>query len=250
MTRFGDAAGRLAGLAGALLGWQPAEFWEATPAELAAVIEALGGERPAAAGADDLTRLKEMFPMDEEIDSLLIAVRADTGGFDRDVAAMKASLGDGLGGGADAAGRSIESALGRAVRTGKLGFDDLKSVALKALDEIAGAALKSGLGAAAGGGGLAGLAGSLLSGVLGLPGRATGGPVAPGAAYLVGERGPELFVPTASGRVAPIAAGPGGRDVRVAIAINAPAGTEPQALARSSRQVARAISRALDAAEG
>ena len=31
----------LAILAGALLGWRPDEFWRATPAELAAVIEAL-----------------------------------------------------------------------------------------------------------------------------------------------------------------------------------------------------------------
>ena len=32
---FADAAGRLAGLAGVLLGWPPAMFWAATPAELA-----------------------------------------------------------------------------------------------------------------------------------------------------------------------------------------------------------------------
>ena len=188
--------------------------------------------------------------MDEEIDRLLIAVRADTSGFDRDVAAMKGSLADGLGGGADRAGRSIESALARAVRTGKLGFDDLKSVALKALNEIAGAAIKGGVGAALGGsgGGIAGIASTLLSAALGLPGRATGGPVSPGAAYLVGERGPELFVPTASGSVAPMRGGGAARDVRVAIAINAPAGGEPRALERSSRQVARAVARALDAA--
>ena len=33
---FGDAALRLAGLAGLLFGWRPEEFWQATPAELAA----------------------------------------------------------------------------------------------------------------------------------------------------------------------------------------------------------------------
>ena len=52
--------------------------------------------------------------------------------------------------------------------------------------------------------------------VFGLPGRATGGPVSPGRGYLVGERGPELFVPTSAGRVE--AGMPGRpRDVRVSI---------------------------------
>lgn len=64
MSAFADGAARLAGLAGALLGWRPDEFWRATPAELAAVLEALvgrTGEGPAATGSD-LSRLKEMFP--------------------------------------------------------------------------------------------------------------------------------------------------------------------------------------------
>jgi len=58
---FSDGAARLAGLAGLLLGWRPDEFWNATPAELAAVLAA--GEADAApASADDLARLKEMYP--------------------------------------------------------------------------------------------------------------------------------------------------------------------------------------------
>jgi hypothetical protein len=36
-----------------------------------------------------------------------------------------------------------------------------------------------------------------------LPGRAAGGPVTGGAPYIVGERGPELFVPQASGSIVP-----------------------------------------------
>ena len=190
--------------------------------------------------------------MDEEMNGLLIGVRADTGGFARDVAAMRASLADGLGGGADKAGRSIETALARAAARGKLGFDDLKSVALKALDDIAAGALKGGIASLFGGsgGGLAGVASTLLGTAFGLPGRATGGPVSPGAAYVVGERGPELFVPTSSGRIAAAGQAGAGRDVRVAISVNASAGDAPAALARSSRQVARAVARALDAAGG
>jgi hypothetical protein len=59
---FSEGAARLAGLAGALLGWRPDEFWNATPAELAAVIVVLAGDDSTAADAGDLARLKEMFP--------------------------------------------------------------------------------------------------------------------------------------------------------------------------------------------
>ncbi|WP_066650237.1 MULTISPECIES: tail tape measure protein [Sphingomonas] len=181
--------------------------------------------------------------MDEEIDRLVVSVRADTSGFARDVAAMRGQLYGPLQGAADAAGRGIENALVRATRSGKLGFDDLRKVALSVLADIAASAIRSGIDAILGGGrsgsgdgGLLGAIGSLF----GAPGRATGGPVAPGRAYVVGERGPELFVPTSSGRVETRGSG-GGRDVRIAINIAAPAGTEPQALARSSRQIARAV---------
>lgn len=59
---FSDSAGRLAGIAGAWLGWRPEEFWNATPAELAAVLDAMSGGRAPVADSDDLARLKEMFP--------------------------------------------------------------------------------------------------------------------------------------------------------------------------------------------
>ncbi len=59
---FSDAAGRLAGMAGALLGWRPDEFWRATPAELAAVLAALAGGGAAPVTGDELARLKERFP--------------------------------------------------------------------------------------------------------------------------------------------------------------------------------------------
>lgn len=182
--------------------------------------------------------------MDDEIEAMVVKVRADTSGFARDVAEMRATLEGPLVAGAERAGRLIESALTRAIMTGKFGFDDLKRIALSAMAEIAAAALRSGFGAAGGGGASGGL-GSLLSGLigplLGLPGRATGGGVAPGRAYMVGERGPEVFVPTASGRIETgIAAVP--RDVRVTIHVNAPAGSgSPEALTRSSRQIARAV---------
>ncbi len=183
--------------------------------------------------------------MDEEIERLVINVRANTQGFARDVREMREAIDGPLQAGADRAGEAIERALLRGVRSGKLGFEDLKRVALQVLGEIAAEAVRGGIGATLGPGWLGGMLNGALSGFLGLPGRATGGPVAPGRAYVVGERGPELFVPTASGRVE--AAGParGGRDVRVAITIHAPGGSAPDAMRQSSRQVARAVRAAL-----
>ena len=66
-----------------------------------------------------------------------------------------------------------------------------------------------------------------------------------GRAYVVGERGPELFVPTAAGRVEP-AGFAGAREVRVTIQVQAGAGEAPAALQRSGRQVARAVRAALE----
>lgn len=61
---FSESAGRLAGLAGAVLGWSPDAFWRATPAELACVLRACAGDEGSAAGAADLARLRGMYPDD------------------------------------------------------------------------------------------------------------------------------------------------------------------------------------------
>src|SRR5437762_2436806 len=169
--------------------------------------------------------------MDEEIERLVVSVRADTAGFARDVASMRGELEGPLVSGAGRAGRMIDNALARAITTGKLGFDDLKKVALSAMSEIAQASLR-GLFSSAGGGGLGsglinGLSG-LVASLFGAPGRATGGPVSAGRPFMVGERGPELFVPSSSGRIEHI--GGGGRDVRVGITIQSPMPSDPQVL--------------------
>ena len=191
--------------------------------------------------------------MDEDIETLVVRVRADTQALGRDVETMRAGIEGPLASGAERAGRRIEQGLLRAVRTGKLGFEDLRRMALSVLDEIAAGALRSAVGsiggsiggsAGGGAGGLVGLGTAVLTSALGLPGRATGGPVAPGRAYMVGERGPEMFVPTSSGQV--VAQGGGARDVRVSIAINGRGqDSEPRMLARSARQVARAVKGAI-----
>lgn len=180
--------------------------------------------------------------MDGEIDSLMVEVRASTEGFASDMEAMRRQFDGTLVDGFAKAGNVLERSLLGAIRSGSLGFEDLKRTALGALDQIATSALKSGVSQL---GGLLGGAGGLLGSVLGLPGRATGGNVAPGSAYLVGERGPELFIPTSAGRI-DNGSGGSGRDVRVSINLNAPAGSSsPETLRRSSRQLASAVRRAL-----
>lgn len=190
--------------------------------------------------------------MDEEIERLVVSVRADTRAFASDVAAMRAELDGPFASGLERAGRVLENSLIGAIQRGKFGFEDLRRVALSVLSEIATAALRGGIASIFGGGGqsrggglLASL-GSILGSALGAPGRATGGPVSPGRAYRVGENGPELFVPTSSGRIDTGGGMSRSSDLRLTINVSDNGrGSAPDALRRSSRQVARAVRAAL-----
>lgn len=193
--------------------------------------------------------------MGDEIDEMVVAVRADTGAFRRDIAAMRAELGGPLVAGAEDAGRAIERALTRAIVSGKMGFEDLKRLALSVMADIARAAISNGISAATGGGSGGSGSGNLLSlgtsiamALFGAPGRATGGPVSAGRAYRVGERGPELFVPTASGRIEATGAG-GVRNIAITVNVRGDAGSEPQRLVQTGRQLARAVRRAVASGE-
>ncbi|HEX8555969.1 MAG TPA: phage tail assembly chaperone [Sphingomonas sp.] len=61
---FSNQAGRLAGMAGAVIGWSPDLFWSATPAELATVVAALTGVGDTATppDADTIARMQEADP--------------------------------------------------------------------------------------------------------------------------------------------------------------------------------------------
>lgn len=183
----------------------------------------------------------------DDVDDVVLRVRADARGLEADVAEMRAAIEGPLKDGAERAGQAIESALLRAVRTGKFGFEDLKRVAASVMAEIARSAIAAAMpgGGGGGGNGLIGLVTTLAGTLLGAPGRATGGPVAPGRAYMVGERGPEVFVPTAAGRIENGAAGAGGRDIRITVNVGGTLGSDPQRMAASGRQIARAVRRAV-----
>lgn len=190
--------------------------------------------------------------MADELDTLMIDVRANTSGFSADVAQMRGSFDSILVEGFGRAGDTLERGLLGAIRRGSLGFEDLRRIAMNVIGDIAAQAVQAGIGSLGGAtglgqsGGIGGLLSGLVGSIFGLPGRATGGPVAPGRGYLVGERGPELFVPTSAGRVE--ASGSGGKrqDVNVSIRLVSPQGSsQPDSLRRSGRQVAQAVRRAL-----
>lgn len=84
--------------------------------------------------------------------------------------------------------------------------------------------------------------GGLLSGLSGfVPGLAAGGPVSAGSPYIVGETGPELFVPTGSGtimsnnRLAGLAGGGG----TVNVTVNMPAGSNGDDVVRALQDYVR-----------
>jgi hypothetical protein len=182
--------------------------------------------------------------LNDPVDELVVQVRADTGGFMAGVADMQRTLDGPFAGGLERAGLGLSRSLGRALSDGKLGFDELRVIALRALGEIGQGALRMDLGSLFGGGAARPLAG-FLGGLFGLPGRATGGPVAAGRPYLVGERGPEVFVPTAAGRVE--ANGGGGRaPIQLTVNVAAPREASAQAMRQTGAQVARAVARTLD----
>lgn len=138
---------------------------------------------------------------------------------------------------AEQAARTIDEAFAKA------GTGLVRSLAHAAADgkvslaELAGAVLDALSGGSGGGGlvkALAGAVGSAFSGA-----RADGGPVAAGGAYLVGERGPELFRPATGGAVESLGTGGG-----VNVTINVQGG-DAAGLARSDAQLAQALARAV-----
>src|SRR5579871_2539442 len=131
--------------------------------------------------------------MTDQVDSLLINVRASTQGFAQDVSAMRSTFDGTLVDGFTKGGTALETSLTSAIKKGSSGFDDLQKVAVSALNTIASQSMRSLFGSSSPTGAASSAVGGLLGSLLGLPGRATGGPVSPGSAYLVGERGPEVF---------------------------------------------------------
>jgi hypothetical protein len=76
--------------------------------------------------------------------------------------------------------------------------------------------------------------------------RANGGPVGAGQSYIVGERGPELFVPSRSGSIVPNDRLGGGDNVSVVVNVDAK-GTSVQGNDQEGNQLGRVLSAAIKA---
>lgn len=59
---FGEKAADLAGLAGAILGWRPNDFWNATPRELETALMAGAAKPDEIMGRAEMDRLAKLFP--------------------------------------------------------------------------------------------------------------------------------------------------------------------------------------------
>lgn len=59
---FADAAKRLGAQCVLHLRWRPDDFWNATPAELSCILDAVQEHNDAPAGAADTQRLRALFP--------------------------------------------------------------------------------------------------------------------------------------------------------------------------------------------
>lgn len=143
---------------------------------------------------------------------------------------------------------SLERAFDQFTKTGKFSFSDMVKSMLADMEKLA---FRAALMPIFGGGtaNSGGLLGSLLGNAFG-GFRAEGGPVGSGSPYIVGEKGPELFVPRSAGTIVPNNAmsgggGGGARDVNFTINLEGANGDET--IARIASQAARqAVSAAVE----
>src|SRR5690606_31279507 len=122
------------------------------------------------------------------------------------------------------AGASLTRSLTRAAADGEVTLAELARAVLNAVNAAAGAR-----------GGLSGAIAAALSGFGGA--RADGGPVLGGGAYLVGERGPEVFSPAGAGTIEPMGGAAG-------VTVNVTVDGGAEGLLRSETQIARMLARA------
>ena len=130
---------------------------------------------------------------------------------------------------------SVASTIARAAVSGKASMDEMVDAILADFDRVA---IKDFIAKP-----VEGVVASLASSLFDVAGgRAVGGPVTPGATYLVGEQGPELFTPSENGAITSNAnlAAPS----RASIVLNVNA-RDAQSFLKSESQIAAMMSRAL-----
>ena len=130
---------------------------------------------------------------------------------------------------------AVADTIARAVLSGKASMDSLVNAVLADFDRIA---VRQFIEKP-----IEGVLSSLVSSLLPIGGaRAAGGPVDAGLAYLVGEQGPELFVPRGAGSIVPNGASAGAARPQIVLNVNA---RDAQSFLKSETQIAAMLSRAL-----
>jgi len=133
---------------------------------------------------------------------------------------------------------AIQGAVDGTKSLGEVAANVLNNIANKILDVAVNMAL---FGAMSG----TGTGGGLLGGFFRPPGKALGGPVSAGSPYMVGERGPELFMPSRGGSIIPNNA-LGGGSTSVVVNVDA-SGSNVQGDQAQGKQLGVAISAAVQA---
>ncbi|GAA0566664.1 phage tail tape measure C-terminal domain-containing protein [Rhizomicrobium electricum] len=140
-----------------------------------------------------------------------------------------ASAADSIGQTMDRTFGAMENAIARFVVSGKASIADFVASVVSSLDRLA---VKDYLLAP-----LEGVVSSVVQSIMPVGGaRAEGGPVDAGKSYLVGENGPETFVPSESGTIVP--------NARPSIVLNVQA-RDAQTFLKSETQLAAMLARAL-----
>jgi hypothetical protein len=144
-------------------------------------------------------------------------------------------------------GTDVGETAKQAVLFGRSWTDALKSILVELVQLVLKLTVMKSLGEASGKGGFGGFFASLVGGLVGGP-KASGGPVQAGTAYLVGERGPEPFIPDTNGTILPT--GSLGSVSRPLYVTNNFPGGDADSFVRSSAQVSSALHRAITTAHG
>ena len=127
-------------------------------------------------------------------------------------------------------GETIERAFERAARSGETSFSRLTESILRDMARLAAEQLIEKP--------LSGAINSALSSLPFFGARADGGPVTPGGAYLVGERGPELFMPPSAGSI-------GGAAPNITVNVALGPGSDARSIEQSEVRISRALARAV-----
>ena len=130
---------------------------------------------------------------------------------------------------------SVADTIARAAVSGKTSMDQMVDAILADFDRVA---IKDFIAKP-----VEGVVASLASSLFDVAGgRAVGGPVTPGAAYLVGEQGPELFTPSENGSITSSAALSPPQRPSIVLNVNA---RDAQSFLKSESQIAAMMSRVL-----